>query len=264
MVTFDLWETLLFEGDGADSRRTLARCMNLANVFGRLGVNISVEQLSSVLEAMTPWFKEVWDLNRDVTLVDQLRFIVQKASNGSLQMRDEWIGELSAAYVSPLFDAPPYLNPDALRVLRWLRDRDKRIGLICNTGRTPGFGLRRFLRQKDIADFFDVMLFSDETGIRKPDAEIFKMALETLGVKPFEAVHVGDNLETDISGAKNAGLRGIHLSTEAGRDMIAESNPTALASISRNPRNAIKKIVPDKTISSLGEVIEAIKSLENN
>jgi len=107
------------------------------------------------------------------------------------------------------------------------------------------------------------MLFSDEAGIRKPDPRIFQIATERLKVKPCDIVHIGDNLKSDVWGAKNAGFKAIYLLTEVGRDRMGESDPASLVSISRKIDNLRKdQIVPDKTITSLAMVIKAIEELD--
>lgn len=262
-VTFDLWETLLLERNGWNLRRTNARCESLAQTLDKFNVKISVEQLASAFKKMASWLESVWEMENEATHLDQIRFIIKTASKGLITVKEEWIEDLSSAYVSPFLEVAPYLNPETRRVLRWLKDRNKLVGLICNTGLTPGFGLRRFLAKEGIAKCFDLMLFSDEVGIRKPNPEIFRMATQRLKVKPCEIVHIGDNLKSDVWGAKNAGLKAIYLSTEVGRDRIAESDPTSLVSISRKLNNLTKdQIVPDKTISSLAMAIEAIEELD--
>jgi len=262
-VTLDLWETLLLEWDGANEQRILIRCRNLARVLSKFGVQISVDRLVSALKSMSSWLLSVWEKNREITHLDQIRFIVEAATDSSVFVREEWLEELSSAYVSAIFELSPHLNPDAPQLLSWLKDHGKRVGLICNVGRTPGFILRKFLEDLGIAKFFDVMIFSDEVGIRKPHPKIFQIAARRLGVKPFEIVHIGDNLRSDVWGAKNAGFKAIHFSTQRGRDMIAESDPNSLVSISRrlgDPKE--KEIVPDRTVNSLAMAIEAIKELE--
>jgi hypothetical protein len=70
-------------------------------------------------------------------------------------------------------------------------------------------------------------------------------------------------LKSDVWGAKNAGFKAIYLSTEVGRDRIAESDPASLVSISRKGNNLSEdQIVPDKTIRSLGMAIKAIQELD--
>lgn len=262
-MTFDLWETLLFEKNGWNLRRTDARCENLAKTLDKFGVKISVKQLALAFKKMAPWLESAWETKNEVTHLDQIRFLIKTASKGLVTAKEEWIDDLSSAYVSPLFEVAPYLNPDARRVLKWLKDQKKLMGLICNTGLTPGYGLRMFLRRESITKYFDLMLFSDEAGIRKPDPRIFQIVTQRLEVKPCEIVHIGDNLKSDVWGAKNAGFKAIYLLTEVGRDRIAESDPASLVSISRKIDNLRKdQIVPDKTITSLAMAIKAIQELD--
>jgi putative hydrolase of the HAD superfamily len=209
---------------------------------------------------MTPWLVSVWENNKDVTHIDQLRFIINAASKSVVSMKDDWVHDLSEAYVSPFFEMPPSLNPDVQQVLHWLKDHNIRIGLISNIGRTPGFCIRRFLEQEEVADYFDLMLFSDEIGIRKPDSQIFNIVTQKLSVKPNEVIHIGDNLKSDVWGAQQAGFRAIYFSTKIAIDKEAETDPTSLFAISRNlGKLKQSEIVPDRTISSFKDLIEAIK-----
>lgn len=54
-----------------------------------------------------------------------------------------------------------------------------------------------------------VIVASGEVGVTKPDATIFRIACDRLGVTPDEAVYVGDRLRTDAIGARSAGLAGV-------------------------------------------------------
>jgi putative hydrolase of the HAD superfamily len=260
-VTFDLWETLLFESDGAGEKRTHARCTNLSRTLNKFGLNTSAAQITFALDETVSHLLKTWNEDRDVTHMDQLRFLVRFASNGEAELRTEWVQELSAAYISPLYELPPYINPGASKCLKWLKTQELRVGLICNTGLTPGFGLRNFLSDRRVAGFFDVMIFSDEVRIRKPNSEIFLLTAKQLGAKPSEIVHIGDNLKADVWGAKNAGFRALHLKCEEGHDKKAQDDPTSLVSRSRDLGKSIRKQDPDKTIASLDMAIEAIKEL---
>ena len=51
---------------------------------------------------------------------------------------------------------------------------------------------------------------SHVVGIAKPAAEIFRHALEPLGVPPEQAIYVGDTVRYDVRGARAAGLRPVH------------------------------------------------------
>ncbi len=260
-VTFDLWQTLIFESEGASSVRSANRCQNVTRTLNKFGFEVSLKKVASAVEETINDLLKIWDENKDVTHRDQLQFVVKYALGGEVKLKEEWVPKLSSAYISSLFEIPPYLSPDAKETLQWFQKRDVRIGLICNTGITPGFALRRFLSQIGIAEYFDSMIFSDEVCIRKPDLGIFRLAAKELKTKPCEIVHIGDNLKTDVWGAKNAGFRAIHFSSEEGRDKQAESDPTSLMSRSMNlGRIGKQKLAPDATISSL---VMATKAIEN-
>ena len=60
--------------------------------------------------------------------------------------------------------------------------------------------------------YFDTLAiaYSDEVGFRKPDARIFQRSLAALGVAPARALHVGDNPDADVLGARRLGMRTAH------------------------------------------------------
>jgi len=76
-------------------------------------------------------------------------------------------------------------------------------GIVSN-GKTP-FQENK-LSDIGMTDDFDTIVVSDAVSIRKPDAEIFKLACYKLGVTTKECVFVGDNPVADIEGANNVGM----------------------------------------------------------
>ncbi len=68
---------------------------------------------------------------------------------------------------------------------------------------------RRFLELEGLDRYFKVVVISGEVGWRKPHERIFRTALEQLGVRAGEAVHVGNSPEEDIRGAKRVGMRAV-------------------------------------------------------
>ena len=63
------------------------------------------------------------------------------------------------------------------------------------------------LRAAGLDESMDAVLISDAVGIRKPAAKIFQDTLEALDVEPEELLHVGDQLEADVTGAAALGIR---------------------------------------------------------
>jgi len=82
-VTFDLWETLLFEEDGANAQRTAARCRNLAQSLTKLGMNTSVKQATYALNKTIISLLKAWNENKDLTHTDQLQSIIRHVSTDS-------------------------------------------------------------------------------------------------------------------------------------------------------------------------------------
>ena len=65
-----------------------------------------------------------------------------------------------------------------------------------------------------IESLFDCIVLSGELGIQKPDRRIFDHTAKLLGVTNEECVFVGDDPDSDISGALNAGMEADWLDRE--------------------------------------------------
>ncbi len=92
---------------------------------------------------------------------------------------------------------------DARRTLQKLAKR-KKLGVISNVSSHEG--AIEILRRVGLQEYFDRVITSAHTGIRKPDPGIFLYALMEFDIKPQDAVHVGDSEEHDVRGAKSAGI----------------------------------------------------------
>ena len=101
--------------------------------------------------------------------------------------------------------AMPYeLQPfdDVGPALTDLRGKGLTLGLISNMGR-PGDEL---LEELGLAQYLDFAVTSHEVGAAKPHPPIFHAALRKAGAVPEDAVHVGDQLTSDIEGARSVGI----------------------------------------------------------
>jgi FMN hydrolase / 5-amino-6-(5-phospho-D-ribitylamino)uracil phosphatase len=57
-----------------------------------------------------------------------------------------------------------------------------------------------------IAQYFDAIAAAHVIGIGKPDRRIFEHACAEAGVEPSRVLHIGDDLELDVVGARGAGM----------------------------------------------------------
>jgi putative hydrolase of the HAD superfamily len=66
--------------------------------------------------------------------------------------------------------------------------------------------VRAKLGRLGLAEFFDVILDSQEEGVEKPDPRLFERALVRSGAAREETLHAGDLYEVDVVGARAAGI----------------------------------------------------------
>lgn len=100
------------------------------------------------------------------------------------------------------------LFADARPCLEWLNATGVRIAVITNAS---GPHQRKKLADLGVAEFIHEVLIAGELGVAKPDPAIFRTACARLGAEPCEVAHVGDRLDLDAIGARDAGLAGVWL-----------------------------------------------------
>ncbi len=205
-ITFDLWETLIRETPESARKVREARIRSLYMLLQGQGYPGTIEEVRIAYDRVGERLRGMWSRNEDVGPEGQVQLFLEVLEDGWEIVHDRMaLANLEWAYVSPILQAVPGLNQGALELLSGLKKR-YRLGLICNTGRTPGTMLKIILQRLGILEHFDVLTFSDVVGVRKPDPRIFRLTLEGLGVVPNRALHVGDDSTTDIVGARSMGM----------------------------------------------------------
>ncbi len=67
------------------------------------------------------------------------------------------------------------------------------------------------LKYLDLHHHFDVIVFSSDVGVKKPDTRIFDVALDAMSLDPEDALFIGDSFENDILGARKAGMQAMFI-----------------------------------------------------
>jgi haloacid dehalogenase superfamily, subfamily IA, variant 3 with third motif having DD or ED/haloacid dehalogenase superfamily, subfamily IA, variant 1 with third motif having Dx(3-4)D or Dx(3-4)E len=102
----------------------------------------------------------------------------------------------------------PYVTP----LLEALRRSGSQTGIVSNTEAIlTCFDLDRF----SVLLTVGTIVLSSDVGVRKPDPQIFHLALERLHAEPASAVFIGNDWAEDIVGARRIGLRAIYLHERA-------------------------------------------------
>ena len=229
-VTFDLWQTLILDTPEGLRRVRADRVRGIQDVLARRGFAVDVDAVGLAYDAVGPRLEVVWATQQDVGSRGQVQLLLECLGlDGTVSSKAGLMNALEDAYCLPILSAMPILNAGARDVLETVQARGLRLALICNTGRTPGTMLRLVLERLGLARNLSVFSFSDEVGLRKPHPEIFHRTLSALSVAPAEAAHVGDDVTTDVAGARGVGMRAIHLCNSASVSQHsddAESIPT--------------------------------------
>ena len=102
------------------------------------------------------------------------------------------------------FWAGDQLDADMVALIRRLRPHFK-TALLSNFPAS----LRALLTQCNVTPVFDAIVISGEVGVVKPDARIYLLAAERLGVPVGECLFVDDFIE-NVAGAQAAGMQTLH------------------------------------------------------
>jgi putative hydrolase of the HAD superfamily len=104
------------------------------------------------------------------------------------------------------------LYPDTLASLEQLRAKDLSLAIVSNWNSS----LQKIVDGLKIASHFEFVIASAEAGWKKPSPRIFELALKRAGADASRVVHIGDTYQTDVLGARKAGIRGIMLDRRGG------------------------------------------------
>ena len=94
---------------------------------------------------------------------------------------------------------------ESIQLLKELKARGIKIGLMTNTFSDE----RDMIRSCELFPYFDVALISYETGICKPEPELYRKMTELLEVAPEECLYVGDGGSRELYGAREAGMKAV-------------------------------------------------------
>jgi putative hydrolase of the HAD superfamily len=247
-IAFDLWETLITNTPEVSLQHELLRLERLGRILAERGFARAAERIEQAYRSVWHRCQELyWSVDKDISCRAQIDHFLEALE---LEPFDEpTMQALEEAYANVAVEILPSTVPGAAATIAELKSRGYRLGLISNTGRTPGYALREILDRLAFSQFFDAMVFSNEHGECKPQRSIFETLRRSLGVEFDEMLFVGDNLYVDVHGAQRCGMIGIHFEPA--------SRGTAVAPI---PDHDLT-IEPHATVRDLRELPQAIDAL---
>jgi HAD superfamily hydrolase (TIGR01509 family) len=233
-LTFDYWDTL-YEG-GVLPERVALRRTAVGALLGAYGRALPEEQLRILYEESGREAERWWrEDHRGYSTNDRLHWILERAD---VAPRDacEHVATAAEAVDNALLILPPAMLRGAWRALRTL-SRHLVLAVISDTGFASGRAQDRLLEKDGARDFFAATIYSMDVGHAKPRPEIFRAAVETLGLAPDEILHIGDNERTDVRGALDAGMRAVRL------DVVRAGGPSEAEFVARSHEELVEYLL---------------------
>ncbi|XP_058107818.1 uncharacterized protein LOC131251230 [Magnolia sinica] len=172
----------------------------MAQIYRMIGEKYGVEYSENEILDRYRWaYGQPWGRSRLRYVNDGRPFwqFIVRSSTGCSD--SQYFEELYQYYTTD--KAWRLCDPDAEGVFKALRKAGVKLAVVSNFDTR----LRPVLQALKCDHWFDAVAVSAEVEAEKPNPTIFIKACELLGVKPEDAVHVGDDRRNDVWGARDAG-----------------------------------------------------------
>ncbi|MDA8731568.1 YjjG family noncanonical pyrimidine nucleotidase, partial [Flavobacteriaceae bacterium] len=173
--------------------------------------NLQID-INSFLEIYKPLNFNYWKLYREEKVTKSaLRYGRLKETFDAINFKvsDELINLMADQYITHLADFN-FLFDGTFEILDYLKEKYK-LHIITN-------GFEEIQTKKminsNIHHYFDKVITSESVGVKKPNPKVFNCALDKVNATANECIMIGDNLEADIQGAINCGIKAIHYNSE--------------------------------------------------
>ena len=157
-------------------------------------------------------FRRTFGLRNDAILRDLLGELPPAEAERLAARKEELYRQAARGNIAAL--------PGALALLRSLRERGFRLGLVSST---PRANIDLILSSLGVSESFDVILGEEDVTRGKPDPEGFLLAAERLGVPPADCVVIED-APAGVEAAKGGGMRCVGVYRGRPREALAKAD----------------------------------------
>ena len=223
--SFDLWMTLIRSNPSFKKERakfffsnfngTHKTLDDIERIFRRVDsmCNLINEKTGGNIDSEELYLMVIYEMNDHQDLYPDM----------DLRWLYEQMEQLVLKYIPVVYDS------HTVDTLSKIKERaDTSLSLLSNTAFIKGITLRKVLKQLELDRFFDFQLYSDESGMSKPNDRFFRQMVEQVvshrqerKIQLNEIIHVGDNRHADIYGAEAIGIR----------SLLVHSNQNTLSSL---------------------------------
>jgi putative hydrolase of the HAD superfamily len=207
--------------------------INIEQLWGAVcELHFPADEAAAHAEALCACEQELWRTAAVEHRSATMRMLFERAG---VAPTDELLASYAKAWQPHTFT-----DPEAAGLMRWLRGRGTRIGVLSNT-MWPRAWHDEVFRRDGVLDLIDGAVYTSEIDWTKPHPRAFAAAMAAVGVTdPARCVFVGDRPYDDVHGAQQLGMRTV---------LIPHSDVPAFESA-----------VPDAVISRLAELRPLIES----
>lgn len=207
--SFDLWMTLIRSNPAFKKERAAFFYSNFNATKKTIG---EIEQIFRQVDVMCNAINEKTGKNIDS---EEMYLMVIYEMNDRQDFPDidlEWLyAEMEQLVMKYI---PVAYGVETVETLNKIKDAgDTTISLLSNTAFIKGITLRKVLKEIELDHFFDFQLYSDESGMSKPNSGFFLQMVDQAGkhrkenkIELRQIIHVGDNRHADILGAEAIGI----------------------------------------------------------
>jgi putative hydrolase of the HAD superfamily len=174
---------------------------------------------------------------REIPSQERFRTMLRLLGRNGDDAAPEVLDSLTHAHMNQLQEALE-VRPETLGVLDWASTKYRR-AMISNFDYAPA--LYHALERFGIRSAFETVAVSAEVGWRKPHPRIFEHAFTEMGIRPDEALFIGDQLYLDVLGGIQAGMDVVWL--DSGREIWTSRFPE-----------------PTYKVTSIGEIIRLLEA----
>jgi putative hydrolase of the HAD superfamily len=240
-VLFDIYGTLV---DIQTNERRDGVFQSLSRFLEYRRVLISAEELKELyFKEINLQFARSRERHPEVDVARAFGHVLREHGG----MNDRYLTMVTTQLYRSLCRERMRLYDDTFWTLNEFRKR-YRLGIVSDAQR---LFCKPELRAMRLEDFFDGIVISSDYGFRKPDARLFHIALAALDVPASEAAYIGNKYETDLIGAREAGLALaglIHQNDEEKRTYKDDYKPDFLTDDLRGAYKAITQAESQDTL----------------